>query len=156
MICLQKFTTMPTENHIYVHLIWSPFFLWLGWWSATKLIIKLAFFLTNKSLSASLQKRLKTIKRNLLFDTEYIIREGMLEFGFAPLWHIFWVICPCHAGASQPVDIANITNVTDSGETEPVCLRGHDGRTRDPRVVGLGGGSPRGGQNRRSTGLWRI
>lgn len=77
----------------------------------------------------------------------------MLEFGFAPLWHIFRVICPCHAGASQSVDIANITNITDCGETEPIRLRGHDGRTRDPGVVGLGGGGPRGGQNRRGAGL---
>lgn len=77
----------------------------------------------------------------------------MLEFGFAPLWHIFGVISPCHAGASQSVDIANITNITDSGETEPICLRGHNGRTRDPRVVGLGRGSPRRGQDRRGAGL---
>lgn len=80
---------MSIENYIYVYLIWSFFFFWFGWWFAIKLIIKFVFFFIDKSLKVLLLKRLKIIKRNLFFDIEYIIGEGMFEFGFVFFWYIF-------------------------------------------------------------------
>ena len=80
----------------------------------------------------------------------------MFEFGFAPFWHIFGVVCPCHAGAPHSVGIAYITDITDSGETEAVSLGGHDGRTRDTGVVGFGGCRPGRGQDRGRGGFCGI